>query len=71
MVGSGTYRGIEVATGLKPLVMTGAAGAYYIPVTGDYFEGSGYNWVNFQGENPKYPESMREISSYELKQMGS
>ena len=39
-------------------------------VTGDYYEGRGYNWVNFQGENPRYPESMREISSYELKQMG-
>jgi hypothetical protein len=39
-------------------------------VTGDYYEGKGYNWVNFEGENPRYPESMREISSYELKQMG-
>ena len=39
-------------------------------VTGDYYEGRGYNWVNFEGENPRYRESMREISSYELKQMG-
>ena len=39
-------------------------------VTGDYYEGSAYNWTNFEGENPRYRESMREISSYELKQMG-
>jgi hypothetical protein len=38
-------------------------------VTGDYYEGRGYNWVNFEGENPRYRESMREISSYELRQM--
>jgi hypothetical protein len=39
-------------------------------VTGDYYEGGGYNWTNFEGENPRYRESMREVSSYELKQMG-
>ena len=39
-------------------------------VTGDYYEGSRYNWTNFQGENPRWPENMREIGSYELKQMG-
>ena len=38
--------------------------------TGDYYEGRGYNWVNFQGENPRYPESMREIGGYELERMG-
>ncbi len=38
-------------------------------VTGDYYEGGRYNWTNFQGENPRWPENMREISSYELKQM--
>lgn len=37
--------------------------------TGDYYEGRAYNWTNFEGENPRYPESMREISSYELQQM--
>lgn len=37
--------------------------------TGDYYEGRGYNWVNFEGQNPRYPESMREVSSYELQQM--
>jgi hypothetical protein len=39
-------------------------------VTGDYYEGRPYNWTNFEGENPRYNESMRQISSYELKQMG-
>ncbi|MCX6620133.1 MAG: hypothetical protein NTY38_03455 [Acidobacteria bacterium] len=38
-------------------------------VTGDYYEGRGYNWVNFDGENPRYREGMREVSSYELQQM--
>jgi hypothetical protein len=37
--------------------------------TGDYYEGRPYNWTNFEGENPRYNESMREINSYELKQM--
>ena len=36
-------------------------------VTGDYYEGRGYNWTNFEGENPRYPEDMREVSSYELR----
>jgi hypothetical protein len=39
-------------------------------VTGDYHEGKPYNWINFEGQNPRYPsENMREVSSYELKQM--
>ncbi len=37
--------------------------------TGDYYEGGGYKWIHFEGENPRYPESMREVSSYELQQM--
>lgn len=40
-------------------------------VTGDYWEGKGYNWVNFEGQNPNYPsENMREVSSYELQHPG-
>jgi hypothetical protein len=39
-------------------------------VTGDYYEGKGYNWVNFEGQNPRHPsENMREVSSYELQQL--
>lgn len=38
--------------------------------TGDYYEGRGYKYTNFEGENPHYNESMREISSYELERMG-
>jgi hypothetical protein len=39
-------------------------------VTGDYYEGKGYNWVNFEGQNPRHPsEGMREISSYELQKL--
>jgi hypothetical protein len=38
--------------------------------TGDYYEGRGYNYTNFEGDNPRYNESMREISSYELDRMG-
>ena len=35
--------------------------------TGDYYEGSGYSWVNFEGRNPRHPsEDMRELSSYEV-----
>ncbi|MBZ5725260.1 MAG: hypothetical protein LAP87_09710 [Acidobacteriia bacterium] len=36
-------------------------------LTGDYYEGGGYTWTNFEGQNPHYPsENMREVSSYEL-----
>ena len=35
--------------------------------TGDYYEGSAYNWTNFEGQNPRHAsETMREVSSYEL-----
>ena len=35
--------------------------------TGDYWEGRGYNWTNFEGQNPRYPsENMREVSSWEV-----
>lgn len=37
--------------------------------TGDYYEGRGYKYTNFEGDNPRYNESMREISSYELERM--
>lgn len=40
-------------------------------VTGDYYEGRGYNWVNFEGQNPRHPsETMREVSSYEVEHGG-
>lgn len=40
-------------------------------VTGDYYEGKGFNWTNFEGQNPRYSsENMREISSYELEHGG-
>jgi hypothetical protein len=36
-------------------------------VTGDYYGGRGYNWVNFEGQNPRHPsENMRELSSWEV-----
>jgi hypothetical protein len=38
--------------------------------TGDYYEGLAYNYTNFEGDSPRYNESMREISSYELERMG-
>ena len=39
-------------------------------VTGQYYEGRPYNWVNFEGQNPKHPsETMREVTSYELKKL--
>ena len=39
-------------------------------VTGQYYEGKPYNWVNFEGQNPRHPsETMREINSYELKKL--
>ena len=39
--------------------------------TGDYYEGGGYTWTYFEGQNPRYPsEDMREISSYELEHGG-
>lgn len=35
--------------------------------TGDYYEGGGFTWTNFEGQNPQHSsEGMREISSYEL-----
>jgi len=35
--------------------------------TGDYYEGGGYTWTHFDGQNPRHSsEGMREISSYEL-----
>jgi hypothetical protein len=35
--------------------------------TGDYYEGKGYNWTNFEGQNPHHPsETMREVSSWEV-----
>lgn len=38
--------------------------------TGNYYEGRPYNYVNFEGQNPHHPsETMKEISSYELKQL--
>jgi hypothetical protein len=38
--------------------------------TGDRFEGATYDYIHFEGENPRYPsENMREISSYELQHM--
>ena len=38
--------------------------------TGDYYQGRGYNWVNFEGQNPHHPsETMREISSSELREL--
>jgi hypothetical protein len=38
--------------------------------TGQYYEGKGYKWTNFEGQNPNYPsENMHEVSSYELKRL--
>jgi hypothetical protein len=38
--------------------------------TGQYYEGSAYGYVNFEGQNPRHPsETMREVSSYEVQQM--
>jgi hypothetical protein len=38
--------------------------------TGDYYEGRDYGYVNFEGQNPRHrPETMREVSSYEVQQM--
>lgn len=35
--------------------------------TGDYYAGKPYNWVNFEGQNPRHPsETMRELSSWEV-----
>jgi hypothetical protein len=40
------------------------------PVTGQYYDGRPYNWVNFEGQNPRHPsETMREVTSYELKKL--
>jgi hypothetical protein len=39
-------------------------------LTGDYYEGNGYKWTDFEGQNPRYPsENMREVSSYELQRI--
>jgi hypothetical protein len=39
--------------------------------TGDYYEGRSYNWVDFEGQNPRFPsENMREVSSYEVEHGG-
>ncbi len=35
-------------------------------VTGDYWEGKPYDYVNFEGRNPQYNESMTPINSREL-----
>ena len=38
--------------------------------TGARYDGTPYNYIHFEGQNPVHPsEHMREISSYELKQM--
>ena len=38
--------------------------------TGDRFEGAPYNYIHFEGQNPRYPsENMHEVSSYELQRM--
>jgi len=34
--------------------------------TGDHYSGPGYNYVNFEGSNPRYNENMQQINSYEL-----
>jgi hypothetical protein len=35
--------------------------------TGDRVEGAPYDYVHFEGQNPRHPsENMREVSSYEL-----
>lgn len=34
--------------------------------TGEYFEGQPYNYVNFEGQNPKYNEQMTEINNRQL-----
>jgi hypothetical protein len=38
--------------------------------TGDYYEGAPYNYVHFEGRNPRHPslEDMQEINSFELYQ---
>ena len=39
-------------------------------VTGPYYDGRPYNWVIFEGQNPRHPfETMREVTSDELKTM--
>ncbi len=39
-------------------------------MTGDRIEGAPYDYIHFEGQNPRYPsENMREVSSYELQQM--
>lgn len=35
--------------------------------TGEQYNGSGYNYINYEGQNPSYPsESMTEITSYDF-----
>ncbi len=39
--------------------------------TGNRVEGAPYNYIHFEGQNPSHPsESMRELSSYEVGQLG-
>ena len=39
--------------------------------TGARLEGAPYNYIHFEGQNPVHPsESMRELSSYEVQQLG-
>lgn len=39
-------------------------------LTGQYYEGRPYNWVNFEGQNPRHPsETMREVTSAEIKKL--
>ena len=41
-------------------------------LTGDYYEGGGYTWTNFEGQNPHWAsENMREVSGYELEHGGA
>jgi hypothetical protein len=35
-------------------------------VTGEHWEGSPFNYVNFEGNNPKYNESMTPIDNRRL-----
>jgi hypothetical protein len=39
--------------------------------TGDRVDGKPYDYVHFEGQNPRHPsEQMRELSSYEVKKLG-
>lgn len=38
--------------------------------TGDYYEGSRFNWTNFDGRNPRHPsETMQEVTRQEMEQI--